>query len=144
MAGSNDLAGKWTYRSFHNDPAPVGRDPAKALLLIFAEAEFTFEVVSDTELRGVIDWGSGGLDLKGTIRPATATTPLGVEIAGLGRPGPDSTTRDWEYDYNAHFAYQWPDGINQVSALAGTVIRAKPHGNSPAGYVASFVAVKKS
>jgi hypothetical protein len=30
-----------------------------------------------------------------------------------------------------------------VPALVGTVIRAKPHGTSPAGYVASFVAVKR-
>jgi hypothetical protein len=140
---SSDLAGKWTYRSFHNNPTPVGGDGEAALNLIFAEAEFIIELVSETELRGAIDWGSGGLDLKGTIRPATATTPLGVEIVGLGRQGPNSTTKDWEYDYNAWLAHQWPNGIKQVPALVGSVIRARPHGNSPAGYVASFVAVKK-
>jgi hypothetical protein len=26
------LAGRWTYRSFHNDPAFVGEDPNKALI----------------------------------------------------------------------------------------------------------------
>lgn len=138
---SSDLVGKWTYRSFHNNPVPVAGDQEAALKLIFAEAEFSFEVVSETELRGAIDWGSGGLDLTGTIRPATATTPLGVAIVGLGRPY--STTKDWEYDYNAFLAHQWPNGINQVPALVGSVLRAKPHGNSAAGYVASFVAVKK-
>jgi hypothetical protein len=61
------LAGKWTYRSFFNDPAMVGDDPQKAYDLIFAEATFTFEI-SGTELKGIIDWGSGGLDLKGTAR----------------------------------------------------------------------------
>ena len=52
---SSDLTGKWTYRSFINDPTPVGGDPQKALDLIFAEAEFTFEAVSDTTFKGVID-----------------------------------------------------------------------------------------
>ena len=36
-----------------------------------------------------------------------------------------------------------PNGVNQVLALVGTVIRAKPHGGAPAGYVASFIAVKR-
>jgi hypothetical protein len=62
------LAGKWTYRSFHNNPAPVGDDPNKALNLIFAEAVFAFEIPSSTALKGTIDWPGGGLDLQGTIR----------------------------------------------------------------------------
>ena len=49
----------------------------------------------------------------------------------------------WEYDYHGHLAHQWPNGVNQVPALVGTVIRAKPHGAAPAGYVASFVAVRQ-
>ena len=32
---------------------------------------------------------------------------------------------------------------HQVPALVGSVIRAKPHGSAPAGYVASFIAVKQ-
>lgn len=135
-----DITGKWTYRSFHNDPTPVGRDPNKALHLIFAEAEFTFEI-SGSELTGTIKWGDDGLALKGTVQPATATTPLSLEIVGTGRS--DLGTEGWEYDYNACLAHQWPNGIDQVPALVGSVIRAKPHGTSPAGYVASFVAVKQ-
>ena len=50
------LAGKWTYRSFHNNPAPVADDPKtaakNALDLIFAEAVFTFERPSGTTVRG--------------------------------------------------------------------------------------------
>jgi hypothetical protein len=45
-SGGSELAGKWTYRSFHNNPALVYEDektaPEKALKLIFAEAVFTF------------------------------------------------------------------------------------------------------
>jgi hypothetical protein len=137
-----DIVGKWTYRSFHNDPAPVGDDANKALGLIFAEAEFTFETPSATELRGTIDWGSGGLDLKGTIQPAGATAPLSLQAVGTGRP--KTPTEGWEYDYNACLAHDWPNGINQIPALVGSVIRAKPHGSAPAGYVASFIAVKQA
>jgi hypothetical protein len=38
----------------------------------------------------------------------------------------------------------WPNGVEQRPALVGTVIRVVAHGpTSPAGFVASFVAVKK-
>jgi hypothetical protein len=141
---SSALAGKWTYRSFFNDPAFVGDSKEKAYDLIFAEATFTFEITSPTTLKGTIDWGSGGLDLQGTIRPASAGAPLTVEIVGTGRPGaPGTGTVGWEYDYYAHLAYTWPNGIKQVPALVGSVIRAKPHGSNPAGLVASFIAVKQ-
>ena len=138
---SSDLVGKWTYRSFINDPAPVGSDPQKALALIFAEAEFTFEAVSDTKFKGVIDWGSGGLDLSGTIEHGSPDMPVAFAIKGLGRPG--SQTNGWEYDYNGCVAYKWPDGVGQVRALVGSLVRAKPHNGEPAGYTASFVAVRK-
>ena len=90
-ADSSSLAGKWTYRSFFNDPAFVGDSKEKAYNLIFAEATFTFEITSPTTLKGTIDWGSGGLDLQGKIRPAGAGAPLTVEIVGTGRPGAPGT-----------------------------------------------------
>ncbi len=136
----SEIAGKWTYRSFRNDPKPVTGDAQTALGLFFAEAEFRFEVVSNTTFKGVIDWGSGGLDLSGTMRAGGEDTPTAFAITGVGRPG--SQTEGWEYDYNGCVAYKWPYGVNQVPALVGSLIRAKPHGDAPAGYVASFVAVK--
>jgi hypothetical protein len=133
------LTGKWTYRSFFNDPAMVGDDAQKALDLIFAEATFTFEI-SGTALKGAIDWDSGGLNLTGTICPAG---PLTVQIVGMGRPGTDTET--WRYDYNATLAHEWPNAVKQVPALVGTVIRVNAHGpKSPAGVTASFIAVKQS
>src|ERR1700674_750237 len=74
ISDASMLAGKWTYRSFHNNPAPVGDDPNKALNLIFAEAVFTFEIPSSTTLKGTIDWPGGGLDLQGTIRASSGAT----------------------------------------------------------------------
>jgi hypothetical protein len=139
------LAGKWTYRSFHNNPAPVADDPRtaaeNALNLIFAEAVLAFELPSGTAVKGTIDWDGGGLDLNGTIYPGATGAGPSFEIVGIGRRGTD--TAGWEYDYRGQLAYQWPGGINQILVLVGTVIRAKPHNGSPAGYVASFIAVKR-
>jgi hypothetical protein len=138
---ASGLAGKWTYRSFHNRPALVDGDPQKALRLIFAEAVFMFQI-DGTSLKGALDWQGGGLDLQGTIQPPSGTAPFSVAIVGSGRPKTD--TDGWEYDYRANLAYEWPNGVSQVPALVGTVIRAKPHDGGPAGYVASFIAVKQS
>jgi hypothetical protein len=136
-----NLAGKWTYRSFHNRPALVDGDAKEVLKLIFAEAMFTFHIKGNA-LTGGIDWDGGGLDLKGVVQPATGMAPLSVEIVGTGRPKSD--TDGWQYDYRANLAYEWPNGANQVPALVGTVLRVKPHDGKPAGYVASFIAVKQS
>src|ERR1700757_2385569 len=63
------LAGKWTYRSFINDPTKCCDDPdpnkdgQNLLNLLFAEATFTFQLPSPTTLTGAIDWQGGGLDL---------------------------------------------------------------------------------
>lgn len=135
-----DLSGRWTYRSFHNRAALVNGDKQAALDLIFAEAVFTFERVGATGVKGALDWQGGGLDIAGTVE-ATAECPCSVELVGTGRP--NSQTAGWEYDYRANLAYTWPKGVDQVPALVGTVIRAKPHDGEPAGYVASFIAVKQ-
>ena len=137
------LAGKWTYRSFLNDPTLIGDDPntapANLYALLFAEAVFTFEIPNSTTLKGAIDWTGGGLDLKGKIRE-DGGGPI-VEIVGTGRPNTD--TANWEYDYHGQLAYHWPNGVNQTPAIVGNVIRAKPHNGNPAGVVASFIAVKQ-
>src|SRR5262245_29753560 len=130
MAEATSLAGKWTYRSFRNVTDLVGGNADNALRLIFGEGVYNFELPSGAELAGTLDMGSGYvLDLRGTIRPETADAPLSVEIAGLGRAG--TPTAGWEYDYHASPAYRWPNGQNQVPALVGSVIRAKPHDGAP-------------
>lgn len=137
----SELEGEWTYRSFRNDPNPVDGDPDKAINLFFAEALFRFKAVSATEFEGVIDWGSGGLDMAGRLKPGSPDLPVAFAITGTGRPG--SQTDGWQYDYNGCVAYRWPNGIDQTASLVGTVIRAKPHSGAPAGYTASFIAVKR-
>ena len=137
------LTGKWTYRSFLNDPTQVTSDPNKAaeklLALLFAEAVFTFEIPTPITLKGAIDWPGGGLNLRGTVRDE-AGAPV-VAITGTGRPHTD--TAHWEYDYHGQLAYHWSHGVNQRPAIVGNVFRAKPHDGAPAGMVASFIAVKQ-
>lgn len=140
-AENAELAGKWTYRSFHNNPALVTDNDNTALSLFFAEATFTFNINADGLLTGAIDWNGGGLDLQGAVQPAETGSPLTVQIVGLGRPG--TQTDNWEYDYFGYLAHSWPNGVAQVPALVGSVLRAKPHNGAPAGYVASFIAVKQ-
>ncbi len=135
------LAGKWTYRSFRNDPAPTDGDPQKLAALLFAEATFTFELPSPGTLKGAIDWEGGGLDLQGSVRSDAGGEGMIVEIVGTGRA--NTSTYGWEYDYYGQLAHKWPNGVDQIPALVGTVIRAKPHNGAPAGYVASFIAVKQ-
>src|SRR5215471_17614229 len=48
-----------------------------------------------------------------------------VIAVGHGRPG--TVTAGWEYDYRAELAYHWQNGVNQIPALVGSVIRAKAH-----------------
>lgn len=139
---AEQLAGKWTYRSFRNSTELVAGDANRALGLIFGEGIYTFELPSPDALVGTFDMGGGFvLDLKGTVHSASKQAPTTVEIYGTGRAG--SPTDGWEYDYHAVLAYEWANGIDQRPALVGNVIRAKPHNGGAAGVVASFIAVKQ-
>jgi hypothetical protein len=134
----NPFAGKWTYRSYHNRPEViVDQDANAALGLLFGEGVIT---VQDTDLqtfKGSFDMGGGYLlEMAGTVKGSPAT----FEISGKGVPG--TLTDGWQYDYVGYLVPNWPNGIGQVPAIVGTVIRTKPHGNAKAGYVASFIAVK--
>ena len=157
----NSLAGQWTYRSYLNradvivsdDPEPAVRNlaalfgqgstannAAKALSLIFGEGIMTFDPPSGNAITGNFDMGGGYvLDLKGTMQ-TSASGEITVELYGTGRAG--TPTANWEYDYKAFMAPKWPNGVNQIPTLVGTVIRAKPHDGQPAGVVASFIAIK--
>jgi hypothetical protein len=135
------LTGKWTYRSYRNTPALVGDDPQAALALIFGEGVFDLDAIENGHFGGALGMGSGyALTLDGKIRPGD---PLGFSIVGLGIDG--TPTEGWRYDYHGVAGYAWPDGVDQVPSLLGTVVRVNAHGpTSPAGYTASFMAVRHS
>jgi hypothetical protein len=137
------LEGKWTYRSYHNSTALVGDDANAALALIFGEGVFDFVADGLDHWRGTLDMGSNytlSLTAK-QISGGEREQPM-FSIVGLGVEG--TPTAGWRYDYHGTIAYSWPDGIDQVPALVGTVIRVLAHGpTSPAGVTASFIAVRQ-
>jgi hypothetical protein len=133
MANGISLAGTWAYRSYRN----TADQP------VFGAGLFTFATPSSTTLTGNLDMGGGlVLDLEGKVRPADKGCPLTAEINGYGRAG--TATQGWEYDYYGFLAYQWPNGVDQVPSLVGSIVRAKPHDGGAAGVTASFIAVKQS
>lgn len=134
------LAGKWTYRSYLNNPALVGEDAAAALALIFGEGTFDFEPENHDRFIGGLGMGSGyALSLEGLL---IASDPVQFSIIGRGIPG--TATDGWRYDYHGTAGYTWPSGTDQVSSLLGTVLRVNAHGaNAPAGVTASFIAVRQ-
>jgi hypothetical protein len=141
---ANSFSGHWTYRSFRNDPTPVGdaeKDPSKLIKLLFAEGELVLDNTTDGSVKGTLQFDATSvMDLTGEITPAHAGAPARIHINGKGRPG--TPTEMYFYDYDGVLAYHWPDGVNQTPAIVGSVIRVKPHDGAPAGYVASFIAVK--
>lgn len=139
----NVFAGKWTYRSYLNRPdVMVNGDAQKALSLVFGEGVFTIDDGDPKVIRGNLDMGGGYvLDLRGSIKAAVGAAPAIAQIRGIGRPS--TPTDNWEYDYQGYLAWTWPDGVAQIPAIVGTVVRAKPHGTAKAGIVASFIAAKQ-
>jgi hypothetical protein len=135
------LTGRWTYRSYINAPSLVGADPRAALALIFGEGVLDFEAGDGDRFRGALGMASGyALTLEGEILPGDRT---GFSIVGLGVDG--TPTQGWRYDYRGVVGYEWPNGVEQVPSLLGTVVRVNAHGPSaPAGYTASFIAVRHS
>jgi len=77
-----------------------------------------------------------------------------VEVLADGSPGASFQGKGtvdgelWIYDYECYLVPHWPNGVDQVPALVGSVVRTIPHSGgqpgtvSPAGVVASFYAVK--
>ena len=132
------LAGRWTYRSFVNTPALVGSDAQAALALIFGEGVFDFTVDGDGAVAGRLDMVPGyALTITGEEKPRGGFALIGLGIAG-------TATEGWRYDYHGGPGYTWPDGIDQVPSLLGTVVRVLAHcPKSPAGVTASFIAVRQ-
>lgn len=140
---SNPFAGTWTYRSFLNNPALTNGDPQKLAALLFAEGTWTVKDGPAAIFDGELSFGADFImDLKGTITPASGVRTAHVHIVGSGRAGTPSAA--YFYDYDGALTEHWPNGVNQVPAVTGSVIRVKPHNGEPAGLVASFIAVKAS
>ncbi|MGF1482229.1 MAG: hypothetical protein ACFB4I_22580 [Cyanophyceae cyanobacterium] len=141
------LSGAWTYRSYNNITEPVSDDCDKLKNLIFGEGEMVFEAAAEPgTIRGQLAFRSdppkmndARLSLQGSLQTGN---PFSLRFQGTGVLG--TFAQGWVYDYVAYFVPEWPNGKNQRPALVGTVIRTVEHGeDSPAGVVASFVAVQR-
>jgi hypothetical protein len=142
---TRELSGLWTYRSFLNDPKPLYPTALPTVpQLILQEALLKLETPTSATLQGGIEWLRGGgdfpLDLRGWIQPGVGDEPSSFGIVGTGRPGTNTEGR--EYYYEGHLTRNWPNGINQVPALVGSLIRGKPNPESP-GRSLPFIAVKQ-
>jgi hypothetical protein len=139
---NSTLTGQWTYRSFVNNPVPVDGDAQKALQLIFGEGDLSFVSADDQLFKAVLDFGGGAaMDLYGSLYVGHGVNPPTLLITGTGREG--TSTAKWVYQYQGYIVPGWAEGVNQVPAIVGTVIRTLPHDGGAAGVVVSFVAVKK-
>lgn len=139
---ATDLKGNWTYRSFNNITEQVGDDPKKALALIFGEGDLTITAKTSSLFHAVLDFGGGAaMDLYGEIVPGAGVSPDTLIITGTGRE--NTSTAKWVYQYKGYVVPEWAEGVKQVPAIVGTVIRTILHGTGKAGVVASFVMLRK-
>ena len=92
-------------------------------------------------LAGTIGGPGWSLTLKGA---RSYGNPMHARFEGKGIVGGEQ----WIYDYEGYLVPDWPNGVDQVPAIVGSVIRTIPHSGSqpgtvnPAGVVCSFYAVK--
>lgn len=99
-------------------------------------------------LKGTIGGPGWSLDLKGAREYGN---PMHVRFQGKGVINGE----EWIYDYDGYLVPAWPNGVQQVPAIVGSIVRTVPHSGSPpkdggpapihpAGVVASWYAVKVS
>jgi hypothetical protein len=139
LTPSNDVTGAWHYRSFLNESKQV----SDLNTILFGEGDFMLDESASGTLSGTGDFGGGDtMRYQGSVTHGNWIT---VRFEGVGN-GPKN--KDWLYDYVGVVVPQWPNGVNQVQTIVGSVVRSAPHSNgsggiTPAGRVASFIAVKK-
>jgi hypothetical protein len=136
----NPFVGKWAYRSLLNDP-----DLTKTFNdLEFGAGTIAIEDAPVQSLAGTIGGSGWSLRLQGSRQYGT---PMRLRFQGVGIVGGEQ----WIYDYEGYLVPDWPNGVQQRAAIAGSVIRTIPHSGAskngqttiaPAGVVASFYAVR--
>ena len=136
------LKGEWTYRSFVNEPRPVGNEAQAALGLIFGEGALTVAQADAGGFKAALSFGGKAvMDLVGSFKPGPAGAPAVIAARGTGRKG--SGIENFVYDYVFYPVEPWTGGIGQRQAMVGTVMRAADHGNAKKGAVVSAVAVRR-
>ena len=135
------FVGKWSYRSFLND-TNLDTEPNN---LLFGKG--TIEIVEAplALLRGTIGGPGWQLNLTGS---RSYGNPMEVRFEGKGIVN----DAPWIYSYVGWLVPAWPNGVDQVPAMVGSIVRVIPHpstdanGNpiiAPAGVTASWYAVRR-
>ena len=132
MAGS--FVGNWSYRSLRNNPDLALDFNA----LRFGQGTLSLTEPSPGQIGGTLGGPGWSLDLDGEV---TLGSPTALRFQGQGDIGGEN----WVYEYLGYLVPDWPNGVDQVEAIAGTIVRTVPHtgGNATAGYVASWYAVRQ-
>jgi hypothetical protein len=130
------LVGEWTYRSFVSNP-DVSVD--------FNDLEFGRGTIAILDrpfgtVGGTIGGPGWSLSLSGSLNYGD---PYSLRFQGTGVVGGE----EWIYDYAGYVVKPWPNGVDQVPAMVGSVIRTIPHSGTsqgtvaPAGVVCCWTAV---
>lgn len=128
------FTGTWSYRSFISDP-----DLSKEFnALAFGAGTLELRQPTFGRLAGTLGGEGWSLNLTGGY---TYGNPFHARFQGSGDVGGEH----WVYDYVGYLLPTWPNGVDQVPVIGGSLIRTVPHSNGQAraGYVASFLAVKQ-
>ena len=139
LPSPNDATGEWHYRSFINEPKAV----PDINTILFGEGDFALVEAPNGVLKGTGDFGGGDtMAFYGSFSHGYRVT---VRFQGVGT---GAGITDWLYDYVGVVVPRWHNGVQQVQAIVGSVVRSAPHANgsggtAPAGRVASFIAVRK-
>ena len=115
------LVGKWTYRSFLNN-ADLSVDFDK---LEFGRGTIVIEDAPMGVLRGTIGGPGWSLNLNGSINYGD---PYSLRFQGTGIVDGEP----WVYDYSGYAIKPWPNGVNQVPAIVGSVVRTVTHSHGKA------------
>jgi hypothetical protein len=136
MSDANVFVGKWTYRSWLND-VNLATAPAD---LLFGSGTIDIVEAPSQILKGTIGGSGWQLDLHGS---RSYGNPMTVRFQGKGLV----SGAEWIYAYVGYLVPEWPDSVNQKTAMVGSIVRVIPHpsgsgGIAPAGVTASWYAVK--
>lgn len=138
--------GTWDYRSYNNytfDQEQTNKKgesnlPFGSGTIIITPSSVPNQVTGSIGDPGRTSWE---LQLTGSINYGD---PFTARFQGKGVVGGNQ----WIYEYVCYMVNPWQNGVDQVPAFVGSVIRQIPHPGSdgsihPAGVVASFFCVKQ-
>jgi hypothetical protein len=140
----NPFVGTWSYRSLQNNP-DLSVDFHD---LRFGAGTIVIEEAPMDQLKGTLGGTGWSLALTGSRQYGN---PMRVRFQGKGY----INNEQWIYDYEGYLVPAWPNGVDQHTAMVGSIVRTVPHSGSPpagggpppvspAGVVASWYAVKVS